>query len=116
MYGIEEKNINKVDTPVIKRNFLTRVAWYDKIMRQYCVGSWHHKENINEKIKWVQVQNKSYPFTHYWLEGCYIENNENIVDIYEKNIDIFPNIETFNVIPVYKNNSSENNSSEYILL
>lgn len=95
-----------------KNNFLIRIAWYDKIMRRYYEGSWHNKETINEKIKWVQIQNKKYPFTNYWLEGCYI-NGENAMGIIDKNIDIFPNIETFNVIPVYKYNSSE---FEYILL
>jgi hypothetical protein len=106
-----KKTPNSPFQQVIKKNFLIRVSWYDKIMRQYQVGSWHNKETINEKIKWVQIQNKSYPFTHYWLEGCYIKNDENIVDIYNKNIDIFPNIETFNVIPVCKYNEFE-----YILL
>ena len=96
--------------PFIKNNFLIRVSWYNKIMRKYRVGSWHNKETINEKIIWVQNQNKKYPFTHYWLEGCYI-NDENMMDMFEENIDIFPNIETFNVIPVCKYNEFE-----YILL
>jgi len=103
-----EKKINKTFQPVVKNNFLIRVSWYDKIMRQYQVGSWHNKETINEKIKWVKQQNKSYPFTHYWLEGCYIKNDESVFDIYEKNIDVFPNIENFNM-PIC-------NVDEYILL
>jgi hypothetical protein len=110
---IKETPINSPIKPIFKNNFLIRISWYDKLTREHQSGSWHYKETINEKIKWVQQQNKRYPFTHYWLEGCYLEKNEDIVDIYEKDYKAYPNIETFNVVPVCKYNSNE---YEYILL
>ena len=110
---LKETPINSPIKPIFKDNFLIRIVWYDKIISQYNTGSWHPKESINEKIKWVQQQNKRYPYTHYWLEGCYLENNEDAVDIYSKNFKVYPNIERFNVIPVCKFNANE---YEYILL
>ena len=109
-----EKTPNNPVKPVIKKNFLIRISWYDKIMNTFNSGSWHKKETINEKIKWIQQQNKRYPYTHYWLEGCYLEKDEDVVDIYSKNMKVYPNIESFNVIiPICKINTNE---YEYILL
>jgi hypothetical protein len=103
--------INSPIKPKFKNNFLIRIAWYDKIMNKYQSASWHPKESISEKVKWVQQQNKRYPYTHYWLEGCYLENNEDAIDVYGKNFKVYPNIETFNVFPICKFNATE-----YILL
>lgn len=94
-------------------NFLIRIVWYDKIIKKYNTGSWHRKETLAEKIDWVQQQNKRYPYSHYWLEGCYIKDNESIVDLYTKDIQFYPNIESFKVIPIFKYNSNE---YEYIFI
>lgn len=110
---IKETPINSPLKPEFKHNFLIRISWYDKLVKTFNSGSWHKKETINEKIKWIQQQNKRYPYTHYWLEGCYLKKNEDIVDIYSKNMKIYPNIESFNIIPVCKFNANE---YEYILL
>ena len=113
MDNIKETSINSPINPIFKHNFLIRIAWYDKFIKEANFGSWHPKETINEKIKWVQQQNKRYPFTHYWLEGCFIDDENDVISLYEKNVEICPNIEMFNVVPVCKYNASE---YEYILL
>jgi len=76
---------------------MIRVAWYDKIMNKYDSGSWHHRNNINEKMKWVEQQNKNIPNVRYWVEG-----------MLEKNISkYYPNIETFNIIKVKNNDDTD---------
>ena len=82
-------------------------------MNSFNSGSWQYKETLDEKMKWVQMQNKRFPFTKYWIEGCYLNKGETYVDIYEKNLLYYPNIEIFNVIPVCKYDANE---YEYILL
>ena len=72
-------------------NILIRIAWYDKQINKYDYGNWHHFSKIDYKKKWVEEQNKKYPFVRYWVEGC-ITSKEN-----EK---IGKNIETFNVIKI----------------
>jgi hypothetical protein len=94
-------------------NFLIRIVWYDKMMKKYNTGSWHRKETMTEKVQWVQEQNKRYPYTHYWLEGCYVKDDEDIVDLYTKDFQFYPNIESFNVIPIFKYKSNE---YEYIFI
>ena len=57
-------------------NILIRIAWYDKQINKYDYGNWHHFSKIDYKKKWVEEQNKKYPFVRYWVEGC-ITSKEN---------------------------------------
>jgi hypothetical protein len=86
--------------------FAIRVSWFDKQMNKYDSGSWHNSSELSNKFKWVDEQNKKYPFIRYWIEGCkYISDKKNKKNI-EKN-PFFSNIETFNIIK---------NETEFILV
>jgi len=81
--------------------FAIRVSWFDKQMNKYDSGSWHNFSELSNKFKWVDEQNKKYPFIRYWVEGV-ISDKKNI----EKNL-FFSNIETFNVIKIENKEETE---------
>lgn len=87
---------------------MIRIAWYDKIIKVYNTGSWHHYSKLDYKKKWIEEQNKKYPFNYYWIEGCKVKKNETVLKKYENDMKCYPNIETFNIetFNIEKNDSN----------
>ena len=85
-------------------NLETRIAWYDKTVKQCFYGNWSELTTKLSSIQnWVDRQNTVYPMTRYWIEGRIVtkrikfrENLCNANDCYYIE-PIFGNIESFNI-------------------
>ena len=47
-----------------------RIAWFNRQINKYDFGSWRDCKDIDTDIKWVNKQNREYPFCKYWI-NCY---------------------------------------------
>ena len=45
-----------------------RIAWFNRQINKYDFGSWRDCKDIDTDIKWVNKQNREYPFCKYWIE------------------------------------------------
>ena len=62
---------------------MIRIAWVDKEKEKIYYGDWHMEKNVEELLDWININNKLYNNTKYWLEK---KENKKIKNIIESEI------------------------------
>ena len=47
---------------------MIRIAWVDKKNEKVYYGDWQVEKNVEELLDWININNKLYNNTKYWLE------------------------------------------------
>tara|TARA_B100001142_G_scaffold194821_1_gene193853 strand:+ start:2603 stop:2827 length:225 start_codon:yes stop_codon:yes gene_type:complete len=62
---------------------MIRICWVDKNKEKVYYGDWQRYKNIEELLDWININNKLYNNTKYWLEK---KENKKIKNIIESEI------------------------------
>lgn len=62
---------------------MIRIAWVDKKNEKVYYGDWQVEKNVEELLDWININNKLYNNTKYWLEK---KENKKIKNIIESEI------------------------------
>jgi len=62
---------------------MIRIAWVDKEKEKIYYGDWQVEKNVEELLDWININNKLYNNTKYWLEK---KENKKIKNIIESEI------------------------------
>jgi len=59
---------------------MIRIAWVDKMNEKVYYGDWQRDKNIEELLNWININNKLYNNTKYWLEKKEKKKMKNIIE------------------------------------
>ena len=59
---------------------MIRIAWVDKMNEKVYYGDWQRDKNIEELLNWININNKLYNNTKYWLEKKEKKKIKNIIE------------------------------------
>ena len=59
---------------------MIRIAWVDKKNEKVYYGDWQVEKNVEELLDWININNKLYNNTKYWLEKKENKKIKNIIE------------------------------------
>ena len=59
---------------------MIRIAWVDKKNEKVYYGDWQVEKNVEELLDWINLNNKLYNNTKYWLEKKENKKIKNIIE------------------------------------
>lgn len=59
---------------------MIRIAWVDKRNEKVYYGDWQMEKKVEELLNWININNKLYNNTKYWLEKKEKKKIKNIIE------------------------------------